>query len=222
MGASIHYQIDPSDTPIRLFKSDFLEFFTHIKPGVVAAIYTPAIVVALYIAVVRTPVGVSLVYVPPAFVCGLFLWTLLEYMLHRFLFHMQPHGATMKRVSFLFHGVHHTQPRMKTRLVMPPVVSIPITIMFGIVYWLALRGLGAEYWMPAVFAGSTTGYLTYDMTHYGTHHWSLKWGYLQYIRRYHMKHHFKKDDAYFGVTSPAWDYVFGTIPAADRRDFSTQ
>lgn len=56
---------------------------------------------------------------------------------------------------------------MKTRLVMPPVVSIPMTIIFGFVYRLVLRGLGVEHWMPALFAGSATGYLLYDMTHYG-------------------------------------------------------
>ena len=37
-----------------------------------------------------------------------------------------------------------------------------------------------------------------------------------------MKHHYKNDDAYYGVTSPVWDYVFNTIPAEDRRDFSTK
>lgn len=222
MGSATHYQIDHSDKPIRLFESDFLEFFTHTKPGVVAAIYAPIIIVALYVALARTSIGISLLFVPVIFVCGLFFWTLIEYTLHRFLFHMRPRNAKMKRVSFLVHGVHHTQPRMKTRLVMPPVLSIPMTIMFGCAYWLVLSGLGAAHWMPALFAGSATGYLLYDMTHYGTHHWSLRWGYLQYIRHYHMKHHFKKDDAYFGVTSPVWDYAFSTIPAADRRDFSKQ
>ncbi|MGE3508390.1 MAG: hypothetical protein AB7N65_05855 [Vicinamibacterales bacterium] len=31
----------PHDPPIRLFESDFMEAFTHIRPGVVVALWTP-------------------------------------------------------------------------------------------------------------------------------------------------------------------------------------
>ena len=36
----------------------------------------------------------------------------------------------MQAIFFLFHGVHHAQPQLKTRLVMPPIVSIPMAIVF--------------------------------------------------------------------------------------------
>ena len=36
--------INHSEEPIRLFKSDFLEFFTHIHPAVVLLLYVPVVV----------------------------------------------------------------------------------------------------------------------------------------------------------------------------------
>jgi sterol desaturase/sphingolipid hydroxylase (fatty acid hydroxylase superfamily) len=152
----------------------------------------------------------------------MFLWTLLEYTVHRFLFHMPPRTPLMERISFLFHGIHHVQPACKTRLVMPPVVSLPLAVIVALLYTTITNLLGLSYWFWPMLAGTMTGYLIYDMIHYATHHWPLRWGYLKYLKRYHMKHHYKVDDAYYGITSPVWDYVFGTIPAEDRRDFSTQ
>ena len=95
MSTTLHYKLNHSDEPIRLFKSDFLEFFTHITPQAVVIIWTPIILIALYQAVVTVPFGLSGVYLPFGFVLGLFLWTLLEYTLHRFLFHMPPRTPTM-------------------------------------------------------------------------------------------------------------------------------
>ncbi len=222
MSTTLHYKLNHSDEPIRLFKSDFLEFFTHITPQAVVIIWTPIILIALYVALATAPFGLARTYLPIAFALGLFLWTVWEYTLHRFFFHMRPRTPTMERISFLFHGVHHVQPQLKTRLVMPPVVSLPMAVIFCLLYWAVLSLLGIPYWLPALFAGTAAGYLVYDLTHYATHHWPLRWGYFKYLKRYHMKHHFKNDEAYYGVTSPVWDYVFNTIPAADRGDFSTK
>jgi sterol desaturase/sphingolipid hydroxylase (fatty acid hydroxylase superfamily) len=222
MSSTLHYKLNHSDEPIRLFKSDFLEFFTHITPTAVVIIWTPIILFALYRSFQSVPVGMSGLYIPFAFIVGAFLWTVLEYTLHRFLFHMPPRTPTMEKISYLFHGIHHVQPACKTRLVMPPIVSLPLAVIFGLIYWVVLSALGLSYWFWPVFAGTTIGYLAYDLTHYATHHWPLRWGYLKYLKRYHMKHHYKMDGAYYGVTSPVWDYVFHTIPAEDRRDFSTK
>jgi sterol desaturase/sphingolipid hydroxylase (fatty acid hydroxylase superfamily) len=179
MSSTLHYKLNYSDEPIRLFKSDFLEFFTHITPQAVVIIWTPIILIALYQAFGMVPSEMSGAYLPFAFVLGLFLWTVLEYTLHRFLFHMPPRTPTMEKISFLFHGVHHVQPQLKTRLVMPPVVSLPLAVIFGLIYWAVLSLLGISYWFWAVFAGTITGYLLYDLMHYATHHWPLRWGYLK-------------------------------------------
>ncbi len=208
------HAIDHSDVPVRLFKSDLLEFFTHISPIVVLIIYVPVIVICLISAFTSGPAGGSWLYVPLGILVGLFLWTFIEYIGHRFLFHYQPRTPTQERVIFLFHGVHHYQPKCKTRLVMPPAVSIPVAIIFfGIFYFVVGRILGAPQWVAPLFAGFIFGYVTYDMTHYATHHFPMRRGFLKYLKRYHMLHHYKTPEQRFGVSSPLWDVVFQTFPA---------
>jgi len=211
-----HVKINHSKEPIRLFKSDILEFFTHINPLVVLAIWLPVVVIAMTAAVNARPTGASRLYAPVGFVVGLFVWTFLEYIVHRFIFHFRPRTPWQERVSFMFHGVHHAQPMCKTRLVMPPVVSITGgLILYGVLYVLIGILLNAPHWMYALLSGIAAGYLTYDMLHYSTHHFKIKWNVWQFLRQHHMRHHAQTPDMRFGVSSPLWDYVFGTMPAQD-------
>jgi sterol desaturase/sphingolipid hydroxylase (fatty acid hydroxylase superfamily) len=213
MSQTTHYKIDYSDVPIRLFKSDFLEFFTHITPQAIVILWTPVIALFLIRADRESLLAGSAWYLLPAFVLGLFVWTFGEYTMHRFVFHFPARTPTMERIVFLFHGVHHAQPSLKTRLVMPPVVSVPLAVVFYGLFSLVFQALQAPLWIAPTFAGTVTGYLLYDLTHYATHHWPMKGRYLKYLKRHHMLHHFKTEDARFGVTSPVWDYVFHTMPA---------
>ncbi len=207
-------EINHSDVPLRLFKSDFLEFFTHIHPAVVVIIWLPVAAFFLARAIMGLPAGSSWAVIPLCFLLGVFLWTLTEYTMHRFVFHYDPKGEQMQKIFFTFHGVHHAQPQLKTRLVLPPVVSIPMALVFYAIFSLVLGVLlGLPHMVAPTFSGFILGYLAYDMIHYATHHWPMRWGYLKFLKRYHMMHHFKKPNAYYGVSSPVWDAVFGTRPA---------
>ncbi len=209
----MHYPIDRSDTPIRLFKSDFLEFFTHISPVTVTAIWLPAMIFFLARAILTRPAGGFPWHIPAGFALGLFLWTFAEYMLHRFVFHYKARPGWQERAFYLFHGIHHHQPQCKTRLVMPPVLSIPLAILFyGLFYLVVGKLLSAPHWVDGLVAGFMLGYLIYDLTHYATHHFPMKRGVFKYLRRYHMLHHYKTPEQRFGVSSPLWDAVFGTKP----------
>ena len=95
----MHYPIDHSDTPIRLFKSDFLEFFTHISPVTVVIIWLPFAVYMMVRGIAFRPAGVSWLFIPAAFLIGLFIWTLSEYLLHRFVFHYTPRNPTQERIK---------------------------------------------------------------------------------------------------------------------------
>jgi len=214
MPAPSHPPIDHSDVPIRLFKSDFLEFFTHISPVAVLVIWTPVVLWFLVSVILRVVPGDSWLFIPAGLILGVFLWTFAEYMMHRFVFHHKASSNLGQRVFFLFHGVHHAQPQCKTRLVMPPVVSIPMALIFyGLFYLVWGRLLGVPQWIGPSFAGFIAGYLAYDMIHYATHHFSMRQGYLKFLKRYHMQHHYKSPDARYGVSSPLWDRVFRTMPA---------
>lgn len=193
---------------MRLFKSDFMEFFTHVSPVTITVVWVPVIAYLLYLAALDAA-GAGVI--AAGIVFGVALWTAAEYLLHRFLFHLQARGVVAERIIFLFHGIHHAQPQDKTRLVMPLPVSIPISVIFyGLFYGVVGVLLKAPVWVNPLMAGFLIGYLIYDLTHYATHHFPMRWGYAKYLKRYHMMHHYKDPNTRFGVSSPVWDWVFKT------------
>jgi len=206
--------INHSNIPIRLFKSDFLEFFTHVHPITIILIWVPLAVYVLYWGYLSRPLQAGLAFLPIGFLVGLFGWTFLEYNIHRFFFHFCPKTPWQERIVFLFHGVHHAQPRLKTRLVMPPAASLPMGVVVFFLFNLVIgRLLGQTHWVGPVLSGMTVGYLAYDLTHYATHHFPMRWGaYFRFLKRHHMLHHYKTPDQRFGVSSPFWDWVYGTWP----------
>lgn len=207
--------INHSEEPIRLFKSDYLEFFTHIHPAVVLLLFVP--VVAFFLVRAFTEhAGGHVGAVLGIYALGIGIWSLSEYLLHRYLFHYEPTHPTLKWVWYLIHGVHHEQPQCKTRLVMPPILSIPLALLFyGLFHLVVGTLIGAPLWVAPLFAGFVTGYIAYDMLHYAEHHLSMKWGVLKFVKRYHLLHHYKTPEHRFGVSSPLWDYIFGTRPNKD-------
>lgn len=206
-------QINHDPEPIRLFESDFLEFFSHITPTVVVMVWLPVVAFFLWRSVMAWIGLAGPESVFGGFLLGVFLWTLLEYTLHRFVFHFEPSGPRAQRIFFLFHGVHHAQPQCKTRLVMPPVVSIPLAvIVYGLVYLVLNVYLKLPHWVDPVMAGIISGYLAYDLTHYATHHLPMRRGILKALKRHHLRHHYNTPEQRFGVSSALWDLVFGTLP----------
>ncbi len=208
----VSHPITHDKEPIRLFNSNFLEFFTHIHPAVILIIWLPVIAVFLTLGIIRLPHGSPVWVVPGGYLLGVLLWTPAEYLLHRFLFHYRARTPRQERIFFLFHGIHHAQPQCKTRLVMPPVVSIPLALVF---YGLFLLVIGvffkAQHLVGVTFAGFISGYLAYDLIHYATHHLPMRKGFWKWLKRHHMRHHYKSPDQRFGVSTPLWDYVFGTM-----------
>ncbi len=195
--------VSNNDESARMFQSDFLEIFSHVHPSIPAIIYLP---VVGYMAYKTLIAGVNFGYAILLFVLGLLVWSFTEYILHRYVFHFVPKSEWGKRIHFMFHGVHHDYPNDSTRLVMPPVVSIPLAVVF---YFVFMKILGSFY-LPPFFAGFILGYLTYDLTHYAVHHFSLHGKFSLYLKQQHMRHHYMDPDANYGVSSPMWDFAFGT------------
>jgi dihydroceramide fatty acyl 2-hydroxylase len=188
-----------------LFKSRFLDFFSRIHPAVPALIYGPAIIALNALAAREGLGGLEIVLLVLA---GLLLWTLSEYWLHRKVFHWDPDHPIGHRLHFIIHGVHHDHPNDRMRLVMPPGASIPLAALFFGLFWL-IFGLPTA--LP-LFAGFLIGYLMYDYTHYYLHHVVPKSKLGKRLREQHMRHHFQDHRYGFGVSTPFWDAVFGTLP----------
>ena len=195
--------ISTKNESVRMFENKFLEFCSHVHPSVPVIIYVPVIAWMFYLALWQR--GLGLATAAGFFFLGAFLWTFVEYVIHRYAFHYEPRSDWGKRLHFMMHGVHHDYPNDASRLVMPPSVSIPLAFIF---YGLFLLIFGR--FTPAAFAGLVFGYLSYDMIHYATHHFTMKNPVWQRVKHYHLLHHYKDDHIGFGVSSPLWDFVFGT------------
>lgn len=215
--------VSNKDVSVRIFKSDLLEFFSHVHPAVPHVIYIPLIAAMLYWSY---SAGASAIRMLLLFLAGLLLWTLIEYLVHRFVFHAGPdleegvrnivlslepdepalaHMKTFRqRHYFLAHGVHHDFPNDTKRLVMPPSVSIPLAVAFFILFRLLFGAVAA----PSLFAGFVLGYLIYDTVHYAVHHFSLHGPIMLYLKKHHFRHHYQNSTQDFGVSSPLWDLIF--------------
>jgi 4-hydroxysphinganine ceramide fatty acyl 2-hydroxylase len=186
----------------RMFKSDFLEFFSKVHFTAPLYVFLPYIGYLYYLTFAERAyaswhfLGLTL--------AGVIVWTASEYLLHRFLFHYHPKSETGKRFFFLIHGVHHDYPNDAKRLVLPPLISLPLATSF---YFLFRYTIG-EYYLPPFFAAFLLGYLFYDMGHYAMHHFKLTGKFWGAIKDYHMKHHYVDPKHGFGVSSPFWDVIF--------------
>jgi dihydroceramide fatty acyl 2-hydroxylase len=187
----------------RLFKNPVIEYFSHIHPLTPIVVFVPVIIYFLYHAFATLAAWV----VVPLWCLGVAIWTLTEYVAHRFVFHHEFDSKFGKRLHFLWHGVHHDYPNDGTRLVMPLLLSLPLATALFFVYRTAFGAL-----FPAVYAGLVSGYVCYDSMHYAIHHFRMEQPVLRFLKVYHLKHHFQNPDAGFGVSNPLWDYVFGTVP----------
>lgn len=138
---------------------------------------------------------------------GLFSFTLLEYFIHRFVFHFHAETETEEKIQYYMHGIHHEFPRDKDRLVMPPVMSVVIASgFFGLFRWT----FGLNGWV--LFGGFIAGYSTYLVIHYALHAMRPPNNFLRYLWTHHALHHYDKDGAAYAVSMPLWDKVFGTMP----------
>jgi len=197
----------------RMFRVDWIEkYLSRVKPWHVLVAWVPVIGYLVYRGM-RVP-DVSVGTFLGALLGGLVFWTLLEYVLHRWVFHFvpSPNSELAQDVHFLIHGVHHDWPHDADRLVMPPVMSIFLALVIGYPIYLVV---GPPLFDP-FFAGLVAGYIWYDMTHYAVHHVKPRTELGAKLRKHHYLHHFKQPGARYGVSTPFWDVIFRTLPRAER------
>ncbi len=141
------------------------------------------------------------------FVFGVLLFSLFEYLVHRYLFHMITNTVIKEKIQYAVHGVHHEFPKDTGRLAMPTIVSVFIVTML---YFLFIGTMG-EYTF-GFLPGFITGYALYLTVHYVVHAYQPPKNFLKPLWINHGIHHYKDNERAFGVSSPLWDYVFRTTP----------
>lgn len=131
---------------------------------------------------------------------GVLSWTLIEYLLHRFVLHQMPLIALM-------HDAHH---------------QVPLAFI-GTPTWLSLSVIGGFVFLPAWAVGSLNaasgaavgvmaGFLWYGIVHHAIHYRRPRRiaKRLLWASRRHAQHHYAHRPGNFGVTTSFWDRVFGT------------
>jgi len=149
---------------------------------------------------------VDLLWILPT---GVLLWTLLEYGLHRFVFHIQipVRDPRLREIVNASHLAHHASPRDPTRVLVRPTYGLVISsIVYGLIYLVT----GSLFFAAGLVVGIWMGFLYYEAVHYRVHFSLSATRLIARQRRAHFYHHFTNNKRCFGVTSPLWDYVFRT------------
>lgn len=188
----------------RLFQSEYLEMMTKTHPVVIYSLYIPVVIFLLYYGYTYRMMNGGLLIL--LFVGGVFAWSLMEYVLHRFVFHFVSERPKLQRIVYKLHGIHHEYPRDRERLFMPPIPSLIVaTFFFGTQYLIM------GWHVLGFFPGFLAGYLLYGSMHYAIHAFTPP-SFLKALWRNHHLHHYKYPEKGFGVSSVLWDHIFGTIP----------
>ncbi|KAI1321214.1 fatty acid alpha-hydroxylase [Mortierella claussenii] len=196
----------------RVFESDFLEIFSRTPWWLVPILWLPVVGLMFSWAIQGEEAqgALSLETAGSTFLAGVLTWSLAEYSIHRFLFHVDdllPDSTYSNVAHFLLHGIHHYLPMDRLRLVMPPV----LTIFLGTPLYLLAHSLLESHMADALMAGVYFGYICYDMIHYYLHHARVLEFHFKEMKTYHLAHHYKNYDNGYGITSKLWDRVFGTL-----------
>ena len=150
---------------------------------------------------------------------GLFVFSFMEYVVHRWMFHGPPQPMATG------HAAHPREPRGYEAL----PFFVPALVLAAVTGLCALWMPAPDAWLLA--SGIAFGYVAYGIGHFMIHHRRFRHPLLRkWAARHHIHHHHPERN--FGVTSPLWDAVLGTryVPlrstssasARSARDTSTR
>ncbi len=130
---------------------------------------------------------------------GIFgVWPLVEYSLHRWLFHLPTESGigVLNVLHFLLHGIHHKTPKDATRLLAP----LPMILGLATPLYLASRMVLSLEPSLALWSGILMGYVQYDYTHLYIHTPGKKPWWIRSLVKRHLAHHQKDHDRFYAIS----------------------
>jgi sterol desaturase/sphingolipid hydroxylase (fatty acid hydroxylase superfamily) len=181
----------------------------------VTVIYSVYLLALVSLAVRSSHLALALAFC----VVGLAIWTLAEYLVHRFVLHVA-FPARRDWVSRALHELfdaahvdHHAQPWDGYH------INGHLDTLFAAAFFMPLSFLAPPYTASVAVAALFVGYAAEEWVHHALHFSNFRWRYFQYLRRRHLYHHSRHGvGTAYGVTSDLWDKVFGTRIPAPQRD----
>jgi sterol desaturase/sphingolipid hydroxylase (fatty acid hydroxylase superfamily) len=131
------------------------------------------------------------------FLLGLFIFSYLEYSVHRWLFH----GSI--QIIAQGHDMHHKNPMGYDAL----PFFIPSLVILGLAGIFALlMPVNDAFLLSGTMA---VGYVAYGLGHFSIHHVRFHQPLARQWAAHHHIHHYHPESN-FGVTTPLWDLLLGT------------
>lgn len=188
-----------------MFDNPLLEKISRTHISIPIILFLSISLVSFYYALTTTVISLTTGFV--VLLLGFLVFTFVEYMMHKYFFHMEPNTPVKDKLQYSVHGVHHDYPKDKDRLAMPPFISAFYALVFYVVFTF-IMGDYALYFLP----GFLIGYSAYLGVHYLVHAYQPPKNFMKVLWVNHAVHHYKDPDVAFGVSSPLWDYILGTMP----------
>lgn len=196
---------NPADS-VPLFRNPWLDKLTRTHISAPLLIFTIISAVLIYYGIVEK--GFQVPYMILLFFAGVLFFTFIEYLMHRYLYHYHPETEKGKKMIYTMHGVHHDYPKDKSRLAMPPLLSLILATVFFVIYRAVMGDL-----VFGFLAGFLMGYTAYLGIHYSVHAFKPPKNFLKILWEHHHIHHYREPERAYGVSSPLWDYIFSTMPS---------
>ncbi len=137
---------------------------------------------------------------------GFVAFYIIEYIIHRFILH--GYFAKWLPQAYKDHDKHHQHPNDIAYLLTPNIYNVTYHIAFGAIAFLVIQNIHIS---CAFMLGLTVYQLYYEWSHFVTHRAIVPltpWG--RWMKKFHLLHHYKSSDHYFGVTHPSFDFLAGT------------
>lgn len=210
-----HKNLASHEESVRIFQNDLLDRLTKTHIAIPVSLF---ILYAVGL-IIYTKMATSLtdLQIVGLFFGGWLFFTFVEYWMHRKLYHIPVTTEWRKRFQFVMHGAHHNSPKDKQRLAMPPALSILLGTVLLLIFKLILSQYAFSF-----LAGFMVGYAGYLIVHYIVHIFRPPGNFFKALWTNHAIHHYKDDTAMFGVSSPLWDYIHGTVYRDNKRKKSVE
>lgn len=146
------------------------------------------------------------------YAAGVPVWTLVEYLFHRFVLHgrFSPGKGIIRR--FLherldpLHWEHHKRPFDGHHINGELKDLLPLFFVAAPVSFIA-----PIYTLPILLAGVVQCYVLEEWIHHSVHFYNFRDPYFRYIKRFHYYHHSPKGISEgYGLTNGFWDVIFHT------------
>ncbi len=182
-----------------------LRIFAARRPRVVVWSILPLLALNTYLFVSSFSAAEVVAYTL-CFLGGLLFWSLFEYVVHRWVYHIKIKNFRIKWFLDACHLHHHRDHEDHRTL----NAGFALTYPMGIVIWLFVFLVSSTGIACSFFFGTLIYYVFYEHVHYYIHYRPYNRGYIARIQKYHLHHHYKNWNVNFGNTIMLWDFIFST------------